>query len=311
MLFRSAGESWAFCAAGAREAGCRTFSYALLASSLDGVRVSPDGRAVVAFGFAFRMLDYSADWAAVQAREWSDSPGRYVEPPYETANLFMTSQGAFSQWRAPEALNALGRVRDVAFSADGASLALATADGLYYASIDGADVVRTPFAIDDVQLRGVAWRGDDVLIVALSDLSLAAVRRDGAPAWERLELARHFTSCDNPDAYPEDYENHLWLAADPATSLAVLGRGDCAIVVDTELGAPITGTVRLNGDAERTPLLFDRPHIRADGSALAIDFYWTTFTRAGYGEGQHLGALTGRVDGSLVSSLTALEASRR
>jgi hypothetical protein len=224
-----------------------------------------------------------------------------------TANLFIASDGRFSEWRAPEALSALGRIRDAAFSPDGRRLALITSDGLYTSGLDGANLTRTPFAIDAGELRGVVWANDGVLILALSDLSLAAVRPDGALAWDRLALAGRFGPCDDPETHPEDYENLIWLAAEAAASLVVLGRGDCAIIVDAALGAPITGLVSLDSEAHRAPLLFDRPRIRAHGSALELDFYWTSFARSGLAAGQDLATLTGRIDGALVPTLTALQ----
>src|SRR5690606_5313830 len=105
---------------------------------------------------------------------------------------------------------------------------------------------------------------------------------------------------------PEDYENRIWLAADAAASLVALGRGACAILVDTALGAPITGLVRLGDGEARAPLLLDRPQVRVTGSGLELNFYWTRFARSGLAEGANISALTGRVDGSLVQSLTAL-----
>jgi hypothetical protein len=306
-----AGESWAFCAASAEDGGCRTFSYPLIAGELSGVRVAADGRAAAAFGFAVRMLDYTAEWASLQRAWQTDSEAPYPEPVEVTANLFIASNGRFSEWRTPEALNALGRIRDVAFSPDGRRLALITSDGLYTSGLDGAELARTPFAIDGGELRGVVWANDGVLILALSDLSLAAVRRDGALVWDRLTLAGRFGPCDDPEAHPENYENLIWLGADAAASLVVLGRGDCAIIVDAALGAPITGLVNLDSDANRAPLLFDRPRIRARGSALELDFYWTRFARTGPAEGQDLASLTGRIGGALAPTLTALEPARR
>lgn len=301
-----AGESWAFCAAGAVDGACKTFSYPLIAGELGGIRISSSGEAAAAFGFAFRILDYTADWAARQQAWQGDPEAPYPEPEEVTANLFIATGGRFSEWRAPDALNGIGRIRDVAFSPDGASLALVTSDGLYTSALDGGNLTRTPFAIESDELSGVAWRSDGVLIVALSNLSLAAVGRNGALAWERLELARAFDPCNNPEAQPEDYENTIWLASNSADSLIVLGRGDCAIVVDAALGAPITGLVRLDSEAERAPLLFDRPRIRANGSTLELNFYWNTFVRRGLAEGQDLTPLTGRSNGALVSSLTEI-----
>jgi hypothetical protein len=306
-----AGESWGFCATNGREGACRTFSYPLMAGVLDGVRVSPDGRAAAAFGLGIRMLDYNPDWAARQQAWRNDENAPYPEPVEVQGNLFISSRGRFSEWRAPEALNELGRIRDVAFSPDSETLAVVTSDGLYTSSLDGADLARTPFAIDAGELRGVVWRGDGVMVLALSDLSLAAVGRDGALAWDRLVLADRFAPCDNPEEIdPQAYDNTIWLAAEPAASLVVLGRGNCAIVVDAALGAPITGLVRLGSGADRAPLLFDRPRIRARGSALELDFYWTRFTRNGLGENRDLTALTGRADGALVSSLTEIASAR-
>jgi hypothetical protein len=306
-----AGESWGFCATSGREGGCRTFSYPLMAGVLDGVSVSPDGRAAAAFGLGIRMLDYTPDWAARQQAWRNDDNAPYPEPVEVSGNLFIASNGRFSEWRAPEALNRLGRIRDVAFSPDGAQLAIVTSDGLYVSGADNADLARTPFAIDAAELRGVAWRSDGVLILALSDLSLAAVAGDGVLAWDRLALASRFAPCDNPDEIdPQAYENTIWLAADSAASLVALGRGDCAVVVDAALGAPITGLVRLGNDQERAPLLFDRPRIRARGSALELEYYWTRLTRNGLGEGQDLAALTGRRNGALVSSLTEVASAR-
>lgn len=302
-----AGESWAFCAAMGENGGCRTFSYPLIAGELSGVRIAPNGRAAVAFGFAVRMLDYTAEWATLQQAWQTDPEAPYPEPVEVTANLFIASDGRFSEWRTPEALNALGRIRDAAFSPDGRRLALITSDGLYTSGLDGANLTRTPFAIDAGELRGVVWTNDGVLILALSDLSLAAVRPDGALVWDRLALAGRFGPCDDPETHPEDYENLIWLAAEAAASLVVLGRGDCAIIVDAALGAPITGLVNLNSEANRAPLLFDRPRIRADGSALELDFYWTSFARSGLAAGQDLATLTGRVDGALVPTLTVLQ----
>ncbi len=301
-----AGESWAFCAAGESDGACKTFSYPLIAGELGGVRISPDGRSAAAFGFAFRMLDYTPDWAERQNAWQNDPDAPYPEPVEVTANLFITSEGRFSEWRAPEALNRLGHIRDVAFSPASNALALVTSDGLYTSDFDGAALARTPFAIDAAELRGVVWRNDGVMIIALSDFSLAAVARNGAPAWDRLALASRFAPCHNPEAQPEDYENRLWLTADPEGTLVVLGRGDCAVVVDAALGAPITGLVRLESEAERALLLFDRPHIRANGSGLELDYYWTRFSRTGLVESQDLAPLTGRVDGALVQSLTLL-----
>lgn len=301
-----AGESWAFCATGPVDGACKTFSYPLIAGELGGIRIAADGNAAVAFGFGFRLLDYTADWAARQ-RAWQDDPeAPYPEPVEVTGNLFIATGGRFSEWRAPDALNGIGRIRDVAFSPDGAALALVTSDGLYTSGLDGANLARTPFAIEGAELRGVVWRNDGVRIVALSDLSLTAVGRGGALAWDRLALGSMFGACDNPEAQPEDYENRIWLAAHSADSLIVLGRGDCAIVVDAALGAPTTGLVRLDSEAERAPLLFDRPRIRADGSSLELDFYWNRFVRAGLAEGQDLTPLTGRNNGALVSSLTEI-----
>ncbi len=309
--FGMAGESWAFCAARARDGACRTFSYPLIAGTLGGIRVSDDGRSAAAFGFSVSMLDYTADWAARELAWQTDDEAPYPERVTVTGNLFIASGGTFSEWRSPEALNALGRIRDVAFSPDGASLALITSDGLYTSGVDGAGLARTPFAIDTGELRGVVWRNDGVLILALSDLSLAAVGRNGALTWDRLSLASRFAPCDVADSYPEDYENTIWLAANAEASLIVLGRGDCAIVVDADLGAPVTGLVRLDTEAARAPLLFDRPRIRSRGSALELDFYWSTFARSGLPAGQDLAPLTGRIGGALVSSLAALEQERR
>jgi len=307
-----AGESWAFCATHLREGGCRTFSYPLMAGMLGGVRISPDGRAAAAFGFAVGMLDYSADWARQQLAWQNDPAAPYPEPVTVTGNLFIASDGRFSAWSAPAALNAIGRIRDVSFDPEGTALALVTSDGLYTSGFDGADLTRTPFAIDNGELRGVVWLGDDVLVLALSDLSLAAVNRNGALAWDRLALAERFAPCDNPEEIdPQAYENTIWLAADPASSLVVLGRANCAIVVDAALGAPITGLLRLGDGTARAPLLFDRPHIRARGSALELDFYWTDLRRSGLGNNPNLPALTGRIDGALVSSLSALDARDR
>ncbi|MGD9979802.1 MAG: TIR domain-containing protein [Hyphomonadaceae bacterium] len=303
-----AGESWGFCATSGREGACKTFSYPLMAGVLDGVSVSSDGRAAAAFGLGIRMLDYTPDWAARQQAWRNDENAPYPEPVETEGNLFIASGGRFSRWTAPETLNALGRIRDVAFSPSSDTLAIVTSDGLYTSSVGGAELARSPFAIDAGELRGVAWRDDGVLILALSDLSLAAVGRDGALAWDRLALVDRFAPCDNPEEIdPQAYENTIWLAADSQASLVVLGRGDCAVVVDAALGAPITGLVRLGDGAERAPLLFDRPRISAHDSTLQMDFYWSTFTRTGLAERQNLSALTGRIDGALASSLTALE----
>jgi hypothetical protein len=312
-----AGERWALCATRTDHGACTLFSFAHIASRFGGVRVSRRGDAVAAFGHAFDLLPYTPELLQLMS-QWertayaNDAPDEITLSPEEAqatnGNVFLASGGDFARWSRPDGLNALGRVVDLAFSPNGLRLALVTTDSLYIADTDGSSISRAPFGIESGELRGVAWRDDGVVLVAMSDLSLAAVGADGQIAWDRLDLGGAFAPCDAAEAHAEDYENLIWLAPSIEAPLALVGRGSCGIVVDTALGAPVSGLVRLDQSQEprRAPLLFDRPVLSQRGDTIRLDFYSKTLTRRGMAGAQPFSRLTGRIDGALATSLLDL-----
>jgi hypothetical protein len=279
---------------GDKKIGCTDFLlFRNAAVDLNGIIFAPDGSTAVAFG-----------------------NGIVVGPPegdqFPSSPIYISHDTHFSTWQIPSHTESFGAIYGAAISPDSQKIALAIEDRIDIYNL--ADFSKTIAIVSALGAQDVAWLSDD---------ELAIVTETGVVIGASIHAASPWTDLNLKAAVPFDVKKgeseqpRWWIANNPADHLALVGNGKSMIVIDTQLGAPVTqatnqpvAEVRNGQPTFEKIRIMQRPLVsrNKDGS-LDLSWYDERFVRNGVSD-QNAAQRTGYIGDVLATSIPKLMATK-